>query len=1076
MATEGIAGITGAVVVEPQDSSTTGTCRDLVNGYYNLSQNVTATSSCFHVLNHSITLDCLGYNVTYAATADGTAVNDTGGFDHLIIRNCNFISAERTHTSAITLLAVTNATIEKNLIISKGSAGHGIILESSFNNTISSNNISTFLVAGGTGTGIVINGTIEPAPNGNFIINNNFTVQAYSISHTGGGTNTLMYNNSFGVINWSNNNLTTTANLSMLDGYIGRNIFLENNIVGIADLNSSLQVAFNLNKSAQIEIKGLTYQQTPDLLKKILSTDQYLRCDNATDPAFRCIISSYDSSTGILTATVPSFSNYTTQENDPPNVTITSPLATRIGPRLQLFNATIADTHSNISTVSFEFSNGSTPFNRTPSNVSSNWNLTINTSSLVEGLQGFRVFANDTYNNINNSEFFNFTIDLTAPRVVFIFPSNGSNFSAETVQFNLSIIDNTTQIIGIQTARLMFNTNSTPFNATLTKIGIESTGNWSATVNFSDFPEGLHSVIAYANDTVGNINQTVNISFIVDLQAPNVSFLAPSNGSNFSAETAGFNVSILYNITEVQTALLMFNTNTTAFNKTLTNNSGNWSATVNFSDFPDGLHSAIAYVNDSAGNINQTVNVSFIVDRTAPTVIFTAPAAGSTLTGTYSFNATILDNVTSVQTVLFQFSNGTTPFNRTALNISGTWNVSVNTTSIEEGALIVTVFANDTVGNMNNTQTLSVTIDNIADGSLPNAGGGGGATTGSSTETVPSESETREPSIPSEPSIPREASPEEILRAFQEDEAQLRVSYTGESAETTYTSVQNYRISITNNLDERMILSGALNEEEDEFVLENEENVKKRLREELLLEGELNEIELEKELRIVKLLEEVGILQVYKTRLSHFLPSFLVDETVTPLIPTGERINANLLRDLLLNAEELQDIEVEPGETIEKEIQIRRGLSFDQDPPQIIFSSGGEEVLVRNLEDQKELVIGTAVDVDPETKELDFYIVFPPQQQEEQGLFTVEMDLNTKNSERTPDLPLKIAPPFFFSGESKTIFSELYGPYDVNFEKGALLAVQYDASALEGDYEVVGKIYSQGNELVAENHFEVKQS
>ncbi|MEK6905960.1 MAG: hypothetical protein AABX24_06165, partial [Nanoarchaeota archaeon] len=81
--------------------------------------------------------------------------------------------------------------------------------------------------------------------------------------------------------------------------------------------------------------------------------------------------------------------------------------------------------------------------------------------------------------------------------------------------------------------------------------------------------------------------------------------------------------------------------------------------------------------------------------------------------------------------VLFQFSNGTNPFNRTASNSSGTWNVSVDTTIIAEGALTVTVFANDTVGNMNSTQTLSVTVDNVADtpagGNAPSGGGGGGS-------------------------------------------------------------------------------------------------------------------------------------------------------------------------------------------------------------------------------------------------------------------------------------------------------------------------------------------------------------
>ncbi len=358
-----------------------------------------------------------------------------------------------------------------------------------------------------------------------------------------------------------------------------------------------------------------------------------------------------------------------------------------------------------------------------------------------------------------------------------------------------------------------------------------------------------------------------------------------------------------------------------------------------------------------------------------------------------------------------------------------------------------------------------------------NSGGtssSGDSSSTSTTTSVPTSPTPSEPSAPSEPSTAETASASETISAFESGLSTMSITSTGERAITSYTSEQSYMISITNNLDKTIVLSADLRKLE--IPLKNEENVVERLKEELLLEGEVSEAALEKELNILKLLESVDILQVYKTKLSHLMPSSLVGATVgIPLFPTGKHIEANLLKDVILNTDELKSIEVDPGETVEKEIKIRRGLSLDQKTPQIIFYSGGKEILVKELENHKELVTGTAVDVDAKTKTFDYYIVIPPQKKEGKEIFTVEMYINVKRLKVAPDFPLKFTSPFFFEGESETIFSELYGPYNVNLQRGALLAVQYDASAISGDYEVVGKVYRKGTEKVAENHFEIKQ-
>ena len=1881
-----------------------------------MTANVSATGSCFHIVNDTITLDCGGFRITYASTADGTAINNTGGYDNIIIQNCDIReSTGRVNTPGITFRHVSNSTIEFSKIVTLGTFAPGIILEDSDNNTIRSNNITTLIsVTARFSVGVFFNQSIGSSTNdhnfssSNFIINNNFTVQNYSLLFYNysaailqGSNNTLSYNNSFGSINWTRTNLTTSLNLS-----VGTNIFIQKNVVGIADLNSSVDLdrPFNLNTSARIEIKNLTFpgNRTPFLVKVSFDPGagqtNYVRCDNSSQSISKCNIT-YDNVLGILYANVTSFSNYTADLNNTPvlsqlvlnttnlssnrtevNVTAynTSDLAPKIiynwrrnGTTITLlnmpfegingsttnnawdysgygnngslqgsvdwisnggydkrgaYNFTNADNHGinisfspgtldvnqttyavwinitditanylgvitkgdisgirpfsiftigenvevwysiaggsaarltafdvleankyrhivatyakngnlsiyvngtlNASTIEpygpqintthplhigfrrqdfpqtfsgaiddiliFNFSltpdqvfalyqnnftvitasetvklenwsiegtpnNGTydgnmvtsnnvsilntkpviSPLVLNTTNVSRNdtdlnltayantsdadnesvkviynwlrndssitvlnmpferinrtnfnntwdysgkgnhgnetnailWNATAGYDGLgayqFDGVNDYIDLADSPYfksicnsgcsfsarvrsqalgnkagdviarwDNINDNFFrlvvssarqasfsvdddgttpactasssagalagndtfyfltglynltntllyidgtavgntvcsftsinavawqdveravigaedqgqtqwWNGTIDevvvwnkslsaeqvfalfqnktnttvaqetlarenwsvqatpndgfedgnmvlsnnvsirdIIAPNVNITNPANASNFSARTVLFNASVTDRDSPV---ETVLFMFNTNATRFNKTATN----SSGNWNTNVNLSDFPEGLHSAIVFANDSANNINQTVNVSFTVDRTAPNASFIVPANASNFSARTFGFNLSLLDNVTQIQTALLIFNTNATPFNKSLTNTSGNWSTTVNFSDFPEGLHTVVAYVNDSAGNLNQTVNISFTVDRTAPTVSTNNPTDGQAINGTATFNGIFNDNVTSVQvvifqfsngsgvafnktgtdtgalniwqiteglntrsmmesqvhtvtyfandsannlnttftmtvtvdntppyvniinptngsnlsgvtynfnatirnvssddiafpgetridtvlfqfsngtspfnrsatnrsgtwnialnlstvlvegtqlmtvfandtvnnmnstqtvnfivdrtppnvttnflnnpvdnsnfsirssnrtfnasifdnltlvdvvyfwfdngtgkdfnitatnrsgqwsvsynvstlaeerqgvrifandsannenssffvnftadytaptvnftshaegtnvagrqvfnatvrdnlleisTVIFQFSNGTSPFNRTAVNNSGSWNVSVETVTIGEGTMTITIFANDTVANMNNTHTLVVTIDNVLEGST-----GGEAPTrkeAPTREAVPTREEA--PTREAAPSVSETASASETETAFQTGEASTSVAFTGTVKTAAYGSEQSYKLSITNNLNKKLVLSGRLEVKEEEIPLENEENTIKRLKEELLLEGELDEAALERELSILKLLESVEVLQVYKSKLSHLLPPSLVGAAVAvPLQPTGKRIEANLLHDLLLNAEELQHIEVNPGETLEKEIKIRRGLRFDRkEPPKIIFTSGGEQVLIKDLQDHEELVTGTAVDVDPKTKTFDFYIIIPPQKDGGKEIFAVEMNINVKKSKVAAALPIKVKLPFFLSGDSETIFTELYGPYTVNLERGALLAVQYDASSIQGNYEVIGKVYKKGTELLAENHFEIKQ-
>ena len=90
-------------------------------------------------------------------------------------------------------------------------------------------------------------------------MNNNITsAGSYTILDTGQGSNTLIYNNTKGQIIWTSSNLTTNITLR-----IGNTIYFAKDLLGLTD-NSQ---AFNLNSTARIEIRSLTYNSMPQLLK-----------------------------------------------------------------------------------------------------------------------------------------------------------------------------------------------------------------------------------------------------------------------------------------------------------------------------------------------------------------------------------------------------------------------------------------------------------------------------------------------------------------------------------------------------------------------------------------------------------------------------------------------------------------------------------------------------------------------------------------------------------------------------------------------------------------------------------------
>ncbi len=201
---------------------------------------------------------------------------------------------------------------------------------------------------------------------------------------------------------------------------------------------------------------------------------------------------------------------------------------------------------------------------------------------------------------------------------------------------------------------------------------------------------------SYGTNADGVNLNTMNITVDYaprDITAPNITVQFPINGTFYNANA------IWFNITLDETGNWSGFSLDGAANVTMQNNSGNWNY-LN-SSMTDGLHTVKFYANDSAGNMNvSTPLVYFTVDTQLPTIYMQSP-----------------QNITYLNKTIDLNVSANEPISVWKYSINGTANVTFtpNTTiTVSAGANNITVYANDSAGNMNSTIayfTLNTTLD-----------------------------------------------------------------------------------------------------------------------------------------------------------------------------------------------------------------------------------------------------------------------------------------------------------------------------------------------------------------------------
>jgi subtilisin family serine protease len=219
--------------------------------------------------------------------------------------------------------------------------------------------------------------------------------------------------------------------------------------------------------------------------------------------------------------------------------------------------------------------------------------------------------------------------------------------------------------------------------------------------NTATVANGTHVVSVVARDAAGH-ETTKSFEVIIgnDLQAPTVALTTPVDGAPLSGlasvlASAGDDIGVVSVQFKVDGALVGGEDAAAPYEAL-------WD-TVGASN---GSHVVTAIARDAAGH-EATTSVDVVVanDHTAPTVAFTSPASGTTLTGTVAFAATATDDI-GVTSIQYLVDGVASRAPLTAAPYEWAWN-----TDVANGPHTLTAVARDAAGHETST-SLVVNVSN----------------------------------------------------------------------------------------------------------------------------------------------------------------------------------------------------------------------------------------------------------------------------------------------------------------------------------------------------------------------------
>jgi len=319
----------------------------------------------------------------------------------------------------------------------------------------------------------------------------------------------------------------------------------------------------------------------------------------------------------------------------------------------------------------------------------------LNVTGLSDGIYYFNATSSDNLGREGYTETRTTTIDTINPTINLVSPTETSGIYVSRSNIVVNVTANDTNLKNI--------------TVDLYESHIIVTSATSATspnfINFSDLPDGIYQFNATAYDLAGNSNYTATRNITLDTTIPLISFGTgtANNGTSYSLRNVYVNVSVT-DINEANITFSLFNT-TSLVNKTVFTSA---IRTINFTDLTSGKYYYNVTVTDLAGNSNSTETRTVILSSNVPLIsnITLSPNSTDGIDPgiNLSFSATITTaDLVSVSSVILSYYNGTAWANKTMVNNSGNiYTANITLISVPANYTYF-IFANDSLGNANQT-------------------------------------------------------------------------------------------------------------------------------------------------------------------------------------------------------------------------------------------------------------------------------------------------------------------------------------------------------------------------------------
>ncbi|MBS3165481.1 hypothetical protein J4444_00005 [Candidatus Woesearchaeota archaeon] len=214
------------------------------------------------------------------------------------------------------------------------------------------------------------------------------------------------------------------------------------------------------------------------------------------------------------------------------------------------------------------------------------------------------------------------------------------------------------------------------------------------------------------SDNAGNQNLTKYYWLYVDNEAPSVTLNTPADSMatnvtnyNFQFVTSDKSFGIDARFTPAVSCGLYIDS--IQRNSTTVSNNSTLNLGVSFTGIQDGTHSWYVTCVDTAGWSTTSATRTFLLDTNGPSFTLNSPANNAVIGQGWNVNFSVPDDLSSTHSVWYSLDGGA----NSPIAVSGSYYI-LNTSSWASGFRTLVVYANDSLGN-NNQTTYTFTVDTI---------------------------------------------------------------------------------------------------------------------------------------------------------------------------------------------------------------------------------------------------------------------------------------------------------------------------------------------------------------------------